>query len=107
MGAERELREAINGWNQASISEKLLLKGIVWTFDPPHPSPHGGVWERQIRTVRKLLNAIIKEQVMNNESFNTPMCKVEAVNNSRPLIKNSRDHTDSLCGWVDGHGIHL
>ena len=34
VGAERELREAIKGWNLAWIHETLLQKEIKWVFNP-------------------------------------------------------------------------
>lgn len=94
IGAERELKESVNTWNQATISETLLHRNIDWIFNTPHASHHGGVWERQIRTVRKVLNAVMKEQVLTDEGLNTLMCEVEAVINSRPLTNNSSDQQD-------------
>lgn len=94
VGAERELREAMKAWNQAAISETLLQKNIDWIFNTPHASHHGGVWERQIRTVRKVLNAVTKEQVLTDEGLSTLMCEVEAIINSRPLTNCSSDHLD-------------
>lgn len=54
IGAERELRTAIEKWNQSRINNVLLQRGIKWTFNPPAGSHHGGPWERLIRSVRKL-----------------------------------------------------
>lgn len=62
VGAERELREAIEKWNHAQINDSLIQKGIQWIFNPPSGSHHGGVWERLIRSVRKVLNSILKTQ---------------------------------------------
>jgi transposase InsO family protein len=53
VGGEKELCQAIGGWNQHQVHEFLLQKGIKWTFNPPASSHFGGVWERCIRTVRK------------------------------------------------------
>ena len=63
---EKELREAIEGWNQHKIGEFLLQQNVKWTFNPPGGSHHGGVWERCIRTVRKVISALTKEQVVDN-----------------------------------------
>ena len=52
---EREIREAIAGWNQDQVHQFLLQKGIKWTFNLPVSSHFGCVWERCIRTVRKVL----------------------------------------------------
>lgn len=49
VGGERELREAIDGLNNAKIHETLMSKGTDWHFNPPHSSHFGGTWERQIR----------------------------------------------------------
>jgi hypothetical protein len=91
---EKELREAIEGWNQQKIHESLLQKNIKWIFNPPAGSHHGGVWERCIRTVRKVFNALIKEQTMDDEGLSTLMCEVESIVNGRPITKVSDDPKD-------------
>ena len=95
VGGERELREAIAGWNQDQVHQFLLQKSIKWTFNPPASSHFGGVWERCIRTVRKVLNALLKEQILNNEGLTTLMCEVESIINGRPITKLSDDPRDS------------
>lgn len=50
VGAQGELKEAIEGWNQGQVHNALLQKGINWIFHPPVGSHHGGVWERLIRS---------------------------------------------------------
>ena len=47
----------------------------------------GGVWERQIRTVRSVLAALLEKngQQLDDESLRTFMAEVMAVVNSRPL----------------------
>jgi len=54
----------------------------------------GGVWERQIRSVRKVLQAVVKEQHVDDESLPTLMCLVESIINGRPLTTVSDDHRD-------------
>ena len=94
VGGERELREAIAGWNQTQVHGFLLQRGIKWTFNPPASSHFGGVWERCIRTVRKVLSALLKEQVLDDEGLATLMCEVESVINGRPITKLSDDPRD-------------
>ena len=96
VGGERELREAMNEWNQALFHQTLLAKGIDWYFNPPHASHFGGIWERQIRTVRKILVAVLKEQTLTDDSLVTLMCEIEAVINSRPLTTVSSDYQDLI-----------
>ena len=85
--AERELRVAVHDWNQDKIHDFLLAKNIKWLFNPPAGSHHGGVWECCIRTVRKVMKALMKEQPLNDEVLLTMMCEVEAIINGRPITK--------------------
>ena len=91
---EKELREAVKEWNQSQISDFLLQRNIKWTFNPPTGSHHGGIWERCIRTTRKVIKAVMKEQVLDDEGINTLMCEVEAIVNGRPITKLSDDPRD-------------
>ena len=86
---EREFRQEVDNWNQEQINDFLVQRNIKWTFNPPAASHHGGVWERCIRTVRKVMRAIMKEQLLDDEGLNTLMCEVEAIVNRRPLTKLS------------------
>ena len=92
--AERELRMAVRDWNQDKIHDFLLAKNIKWLFNPPAGSHHGGVWERCIRTVRKVMKALMKEQPLNDEGLLTLMCEVEAIINGRPITEVSDDPKD-------------
>ena len=85
VSSERELREAIQNWNSKQTYNFLLRKGIDRSFNPPGASHHGGLWERQIRSVREQLNAICQEQLLTDESLITLMCEVEAIIDTRPL----------------------
>ena len=68
-------------------------KGIKWIFNSPAASHQGGVWERQIRTVRRILNSILKEQAVNDDCLHTIMCEVESIND-RLLTSVSNDVND-------------
>jgi hypothetical protein len=87
VGAEKELRKHIDQWNQSKIHESLLQHNIDWVFNPPAASHFGGVWERQIRTIRRLMSSILKEQTMTDESLQTLFCEVESVINNRPITR--------------------
>ena len=45
----------------------------------------GGVWERVIRSVRKILRALLGEQIVYDESLRTLTTEVQGILNSRPL----------------------
>ena len=96
VGAERELRESINQWNHAKITKTLQQRNIRWIFNPPSGSHFGGFWERLIRSVRKVMFSVMKEQhvYLNDEGLNTLMCEVEYILNCRPLTPVSSDPND-------------
>lgn len=94
IGAERELKRAIEGWNLEQINDVLTLKGIKWTFNPPTGSHHGGAWERLIRSIRKILNSTLRTQSLDEEGLHTVLCEVESILNSRPLTMESTDPND-------------
>ena len=95
VGGNKELRDAISEWNDKQIHEYMLQRNIKWLFNPPSGSHFGGVWERSIRTVRKILTALMKEQPLDDEGLTTLMCEVEAIVNGRPITKSSDDPSDA------------
>jgi hypothetical protein len=104
VGAERELQKAKLEMDQNRIQKELLHKGIDWKFNVPTASHMGGVWERQIRTVRKILTHLSREfgERIDHESFRTLLCEVENIVNSRPLTFVSND-TDDFNALTPSH----
>ena len=95
VAGEREMREAMQGWkHDGKVKGHLLQKEVKWEFNPPAASHMGGIWERQIRTVRKVLNVILKEQTLDDERLSTLFCEVESIINGRPLTVLSDDPKD-------------
>ena len=80
IGAPRELKKVLAEMDWVKIK-----------FNIPSASHIGGIWERQIQTVRSVLSALMERngQQMNNEALRTFMCEAEAVVNSRPLVSES------------------
>ena len=60
---------------------------ILWHNNPPGASHMGGVWERQIRSAKIILEGLLKthSHSLNDESLRTLMAEVELIINSRPL----------------------
>jgi hypothetical protein len=65
----------------------------------------GGVWERQIRTVRSVLSALLQSNgsQLDDELLRTLMCETEAIVNSRPLTVNDLNDPDSLQPLTPSH----
>lgn len=94
VGAEKLLRSELAKLDNISITKNMQERGIEWRFNPPHASHFGGVWERQIRTVRRVLNGLISQRTLSDEVLSTLMCEVEAIVNGRPLTRVSSDPRD-------------
>ena len=54
----------------------------------------GGVWERVIRSARKVLGSLLRDQLVSGEAPRTVMTEVKSVLKSRPLTLNSDSPTD-------------
>ncbi|XP_071825532.1 uncharacterized protein [Apostichopus japonicus] len=94
VATDRELKRSIQEWNDSKIRSEMLQVNVDWKYSPPTGSHYGGVWERQIRTVRQILNVLLRSQTLSDESLQTFLCEVEATINSRPLTTVSLDLND-------------
>lgn len=96
VATEREMREEIQRWNQQQIQDFMLQKNIQWEFNPPAASHFGGIWERLIRSVRKVMYSVMREQNIrfNDEGLITLFCEVEGILNGRPITELSNDVND-------------
>ena len=104
--SDKELKEAIEGWNQQKVNSFCNQKGIEWIFNPPTASHMGGVWERMIRSVRQILRAMLKEQIVSDEVLSNVMAEVVNILNSRPLSRNSDSPQDEQ-PITPNHLLHL
>jgi hypothetical protein len=94
VGAERELRREMENWDQERVQGELTEHRIRWLFNPPAASHMGGVWERQIRTVKRVLAGLTREQVLTHEMLVTLLVMAEGIVNNRPLTPVSDDPSD-------------
>ena len=90
VGAKNELQRAFKEMKHDKIKSFLQENGadwILWHNNPPGASHMGGVWERQIRSGKIILEGLLKthSHSLNDESLRTLMAEVELIINSRPL----------------------
>ena len=90
VGARRELAEALEEMDQERVRSHLLKENCDWIdmkMNVPSASHMGGIWERQIRTVRSVLANLLEESgpQLDDESFRTLMKEMQNIVNSRPL----------------------
>jgi hypothetical protein len=99
VGVEEEMKKAVQEMDHDRIRTFLLEQScdwIEWEKNPPESSHMGGVWERQIRTVRNVLSSLLKDTParVDDETLRTLFVEVEAIVNSRPLaVDNLNDET--------------
>ena len=76
--ASTELKDSLSRWS------------IKWWFGPPEASHHGGVYERQIRTIRQILMNLPEmiQRVPTLDELETSFADAEYVMNCRPLTKS-------------------
>ena len=94
IGAEKELRECVEKWNTLNIAAELANKGIKLRFNPPSAPHQSGIWERLVRSFKRVLYTIIGTRRLTDEVLNTNFCLVEYALNSRPLTPVSADPSD-------------
>jgi hypothetical protein len=96
IGGIKELQD-----NEVNVDETKLRKFLSdnscdYITNFPCSSHHGGVWERQIKTVRSIFNSLLSSQgtQLDDESLRTLMCEASNIINSRPLsVENLNDPT--------------
>ena len=94
VGGHRELIEAMKALQAKVIADYALRRDMVWHFRPSSVSHWGGVWERMISMVRRILPAILSKTCLTDEMLHTVFCEVEGIINGRPLTKLSNSPDD-------------
>ena len=88
VGANNELKASLNSMEQGPIKSFLLSQNcpIEFVFNPPSASHFGGVFERQIGSIRKVLSNLFEQgSALTEESLITLLYEVAAILNCRPL----------------------
>ncbi len=90
VGAVKELQ--IDS-SDSELKVFLQNQSCTWTFNAPHSSHMGGVWERMIGIARRILEALLMKTPtrLTHEVLTTLMAEVMAIINSRPLTPISTD----------------
>lgn len=110
VGTENELKNALNELDDERIRQYLLQENCdcdVFNFklNVPSSSHMGGVWERQIRSVRNVLATLLYKHgtQLDDESLRTFLCESAAIVNSRPLTVDNVNDPTSVTPLTPNH----
>ncbi|XP_075259525.1 uncharacterized protein LOC142351282 [Convolutriloba macropyga] len=95
-------------FEESSFTTKEIQKyaesrKIARNFIPPGASHFGGTWERLIGMSKRLFFNITGSRKLQEDSFSTLICQVEALLNSRPLTSVSSDIRRDVESLTPGH----
>ena len=92
VGAANEMKKAWLNADLNKITSHARRHNMDWEFTTPTDSPSGGIWERQIRSIRKALVGVLTPSVhLTDEKLLTVMTQAENLVNSRPITRVSDD----------------
>ena len=92
-----ELEEALKEIYLGKVQRFVTEQGCKWELNPPHASHFGGVWERQIGTIRRVLDGMFVEfskTQLTHDLLATLMVEVTGIVNARPLTAVPMDVDD-------------
>ena len=109
VGGINQLSQAENEIDDEIVRNFLLSNSCDYVLNVPDASHQGGVWERQIRSVRSVLNTLLHQQghQLNDEGFRTLMAEACNIVNSRPLTTNDLNDPCSLQPLTPNHLLTL
>ena len=84
VGASKELKGAIEGLSRESL-KSYCIQEMEWEFTPANASWMNGITESLVKSVKRTLNAIVGEHVMEFSVLQTIMFEVTELINSRPI----------------------
>ncbi|KAJ8342685.1 hypothetical protein SKAU_G00326130 [Synaphobranchus kaupii] len=109
VGARNELREALKQCDTKLLEAFLADKQCDFVFNAPSASHAGGVWERQIRTIRNVLNGTLAQCPgrLDDASLRTLFYEAIAIVNSRPLTIDGINDPKALEPLTPNHLIMM
>ncbi|KAL6469323.1 hypothetical protein MHYP_G00228470 [Metynnis hypsauchen] len=93
-GGEKEIEVAFKAMSP-DLQCLLAKQQIAFNFNPPAAPHFGGVWEREVRSIKEALYKTIGAQPIQEEILQTVLLEVENILNSRPLGYVSSDIADA------------
>ncbi|XP_073732301.1 uncharacterized protein [Misgurnus anguillicaudatus] len=105
VGAKNELEKAMKDVSNERVAAYLATKQCDFHFNAPGSSHAGGIWERQIRTVRSVMSSVLAQcaERLNDVSLRTFFYEAMSIINNRPLTVDTISDPKSLEPLTPNH----
>lgn len=109
IGASREFKKAFKELDPSEVERFLAEKSCEFHFSPANASHMGGVWERQIRTARRVLGGLLKsgKEKLTPTSLRTLFYEAAAIVNGRPYSAMAAESPDVCEPLTPNHLLTL
>ena len=99
VGAERELREMIEGWDVKQLQEYCSEKDVEWKFITPSSPHQNGCAEALVKSCKIALKKAVGDQILTPFELYTVLQEVSNLVNQRPIGRPPNDPNDGayLC----------
>jgi hypothetical protein len=99
VGAERELREMIEGWEKEKLKEFAAEKGIKWQFITPTAPHQNGCAEAMVKSCKRAIKKAIGDSKLTPFELYTCFLEIANLINQRPIGRVTTDPSEGtyLC----------
>ena len=98
VGAERELREMVKGWNDQELKDFCAEHGTEWRFITPQAPHQNGTAESLVNSCKIALKKAIGSQVLTPFELHTCLQEVTNLVNQRSIRRSLNDPDD--CAYL-------
>ncbi|XP_046868771.1 uncharacterized protein LOC124461276 [Drosophila willistoni] len=85
IGADREAKRFTDVFEADKIQDELATRCVEWIFNCPLNPAEGGVWERMVRCVKRVLAHTVKDVAPKEHVLQSLLIEAANIVNSRPL----------------------
>ncbi|XP_071940905.1 uncharacterized protein [Antedon mediterranea] len=92
-GAEKEIETALKAM-EPELTSRLAKFKVRFCFNPPSAPHFGGLWEREVRSIKCALKGVLRDRVVPDVVLRTVLTEMEGIMNSKPLGYASSEIAD-------------
>ena len=92
-GAATEMENALKEM-EPELVKRLAKYKVLFRFNPPNAPHFGGLWEREVRSVKTALKGVLRDRTVPEPVLRTVLTEAEGIMNSKPLGYASSEVAD-------------